>query len=271
MVVFNRLTVLLPPIFLLAFPGSLFAKAFEDPCAGKSLMLALINRPTASDSACVIPQDHAMIELGGLNALMTQNLGNFRVYPQTLYRLGLGHQNEINFQSPNFLQQSHLGGPKLAGTSIGVKHEIGYTAKWLGTVETIWTLPSGSNAFGSSGFGAAFNGILVYTPSSKWVLLSMIGVTTETLPYLQGGGRYNSFNPDVVVDYIISDNCLLFGEIYGQTNTSPSNGAGFNTDMGLVWQASSHVALDVEYGHRISGQLIGFDYYVGAGISFLLS
>jgi hypothetical protein len=254
-------------IVFFIFSTLLFAETVEDPCAGESRMIALINRPTVADTACVVPQHHSMVEMGGVYELMTQNLGNLKIYPETLYRLGLGQQTEIDIQSPNFVQPSHFGAPKLTATSVGVKHEIGHTAKWLGTVETIMTLPSGSREFGSAGLGVGLNGILVYTYSPQWVFVTMMGMTTETLPSLQGGRRYNSFNPDVVLNYLMNDDWELFIEVYGQTKTSPIQGAGFNTDMGLVWQASKNLAFDVEYGHRLSGQLVGFEYYVGAGVS----
>ena len=45
-------------------------------------------------------------------------------------------------------------------------------------------------------------------------------------------------------------------------------GSGFNSDVGVIYLALPKVAVDAEVGQRISGNLTGFNQYVG-GIFFM--
>jgi hypothetical protein len=151
---------------------------------------------------------------------------------------------------------------------VGLKHELGYTGKWLGAVESLVTLPSGSAAFGSQGVGAAFNGIVNYDPTESISLSMMLGVATQTLPDLAGGGRYTSLNPDFVGTWQPTKTLQLYGEIYGQSSTGPGQGAGWNGDGGVQYLLTESVEVDVEVGLRLAGNLGGLGRYVGVGLGF---
>jgi putative salt-induced outer membrane protein YdiY len=97
----------------------------------------------------------------------------------------------------------------------------------------------------------------------------MVGVTTATTSESDGGGRYNSFNPDLILTWQCLSNLQLYAEVYGQTKTGPGQSNGFNGDTGIQYLLTDHIELDVEYGQRFNGQLDGFARYVGAGAGFM--
>jgi hypothetical protein len=156
-----------------------------------------------------------------------------------------------------------------SATTLGLKHEIGYNEHWLGAVEALITLPDGSAAFGNRGTGAAFNGIISYTFNPQFNLTLMLGGTTETQASHDGGRRFGSVNPDLVLTYSANDKIDLYAEVYGQSKTGPGEGSGFNSDAGVIYLVLPKLAVDAEVGQRISGNLTGFNQYVGAGISFM--
>ena len=89
------------------------------------------------------------------------------------------------------------------------------------------TPPGGSDAFGSEGLGATVNMIIYYSINSQLSLLTMFGGSMITQPKFNGGKRFQSINPDLVLTYAPIKKVDLFGEIYGQTQTGPNQGSGF--------------------------------------------
>ncbi len=248
---------------------NIFADTVTNPCGGASMLLNIVNRPTVSDSACVVPLKDVVIEAGYQYQKLTHSGGVQQNFPQAQFRLGLPANNEFTVLLPNYIHQSKNSGSGLTATTVGLKHEIGYTQTWLGTVEALITLPSGSEAYGSKGTGAAFNGIVNYTFNPLFGLSFMLGVTSETESSLNGGGRFTSINPDLVLSYSATEKLLLYGEIYGQSKTGPSEGSGFNSDAGVIYLLTPKMTVDLEIGQRISGNLNGFNHYVGGGFSVM--
>lgn len=245
---------------------SAFAAAVSDPCAS---FIALLNRPSIADSACVVPYKHAVVELG----YQYQNVkGGGQGYnlPEAQLRLGLPWDNELSFLLPNYVHQTVQPRAGFQASTLSLKHELGYNATWLGSVEGLLTLPSGSSAYGSNGLGAAFNGIVSYNINPWLGLTFMLGASTQTQPSAFGGGRYTSFNPDLVLSWQLSDRLGSYGEVYGQSKTGPSNGAGFNMDGGFIYLVTPKLSLDLEVGQRLSGKLSQFNNYLGCGLGILL-
>lgn len=270
----KRRSRLLIPVFLATVPFcGLSAKAqtaTDDPCGGASPLLAIIDRPTVGDSACVVPERRVVLELGGQWTKFRDGSHGFNL-PEAEFRLGIPGNNEVVLLPPNYARQSG-GGLVTSGESatvLGFKHELGYTGKWLGAVETLVTLPSGSAAFGSRGGGVAFNGIVNYSPTDNTSLSMMLGVASQTLPPLAGGGRYTSLNPDFVGTWAATEGLQLYGEIYGQSSTGPGQGAGWNADGGVQYLLTPSVEVDIEGGLRLAGNLGGFSRYVGVGLGLL--
>lgn len=246
-----------------------FAETIDDPCAGPSALLNIIDRPTVSDSACAVPFKKAVLELGYQYQELTHSAGHQQNFPEAEFRLGLPANSELVILLPNYIHQSTAPHSGYAATTLGLKHEIGYTQNWLGAVEALVTLPNGSAAFGSKGMGTAVNGIVTYTFNPQFNLSLMLGGSTETQSSLNGGQRFTSINPDVVFTYSPTEKISLYGEAYGQSKTGPGENSGFNADAGVIYLLLSNVAIDLELGQRISGNLGGFNHYIGTGMSIM--
>lgn len=245
------------------------ANSIDNPCGGPSELLNLVDRPSAADNACAVPFNKAILESGYQYQKLAQPGGSQQNFTQSELRLGLPASNELYVIFPNAIHQSRMPRSGSSATSIGLKHQIGYTENWLAAVESVVTLPSGSNAFGSDGTGTAFNGIVNYTINPVLGLSFMFGVTSQTDPTLTGGERFTSFNPDLVLTYIINPKFYVYGEVYGQSKTGPTENRGFNADAGIMYLIKPNIEIDMVIGHRINGQLAGLNQYIGAGFSVM--
>ncbi len=245
-----------------------------DPCGGPSALLAILDRPTVSDSACAVPPGHAVLELGYQHAdVRGAGGGTADDYPQAELRAGLPGRNEFKILFPNYNSQ-RLGTPGaassgLSATAIGFKHEVGYNSRWLGSVEALFTLPSGDAAFGSGGLGAAFNGIFGYAVSDQVGISLQLGVSSQTVPKLDGGERSTSFISKLAASWQPAERLQFYGEVFGQTSAGPGEGAGVNFDGGIQYLVAHWWEVDLEEGVRLTGNLGGFTHYIGAGAGFL--
>ncbi|MDA8088977.1 MAG: hypothetical protein M0Z61_01955 [Nitrospiraceae bacterium] len=240
-----------------------------DPCLG---LLAILDRPTVSDSACAAPLGHAVFELGFQHAdLRGSGGGTADNYPQAELRMGLPGRNEFKVLSPNYNSQSTPDGSSsgLSAASVGFKHEVGHNRNWLGSVEAILTMPSGNAAFGSRGLGAAVNGIVNYALNDEIGLSLLLGISSQTTSKLSGGDRFTSFNSDFVATWQPTERLQFYGEVFGQTSSGPGQGAGYNLDGGLQYMVTHWWEVDLEEGVRLTGNLGGFAHYYGVGSGFL--
>jgi len=254
-------------IYLTAF--NVFADTIDNPCGGASALLNIIDRPTVADSACVVPFRKAVIELGYQYQQLTHSAGHEQNFPEAELRLGLPANNEFAIILPNYIHQSMTPRSGYSATTLGIKHEIGYTQNWLAAVEALFTLPDGSAAFGNKGLGAAFNGIISYAFNPQCNLSFMLGGSTETQSSHDGGQRFTSINPDLVFTYAPSEKINFYGEVYGQSKTGPGEGSGFNFDGGFLYLVLPSFAIDLEVGQRISGNLGSFDHYISTGMGIM--
>jgi hypothetical protein len=255
--------------FVLTFFGmntALLAEPTDDPCAGESALLNLVDRPTASDSACAVPLSKGIIE-AGIEYQKLYSSGYQTNFPAAELRVGLPANNELSILLPNYLHQTVRPYSGNTATEIAIKHEIGYNKNWLGAVEAVFTPPSSNAAFGSDGFGTAINGIVSYTFNEKFNFNFQLGASTQTASSYNGGQRYNSINPDAVFTYSPTKKIDTYIEVYGQTKTSSDQTSGFNSDVGVLFLILPKVEIDVEIGQRISGTLAGFNHYVGTGFA----
>lgn len=253
------------------------ATIVQDPCAGPSALLAVLDRPTVSDSACVVPLGSVVMEFGFQHAtLRGQGGGTADNYPQAVFRTGLPGKNEFVLLAPNYTRQvTHLESDsaeeKITGTSaitLGIKHSLGYNSTWQGAVEALFTLPSGSSAFGSRGLGAAFNGIAAYSLTEQIGLALQLGVSSQTDPKDAGGERFTSFISNLVATWQPTARLQFYGEIFGQSKTASDKDAGYNADGGVQYLLTPSWEVDLEGGVRLTGDLGGYTHYFGAGMGF---
>lgn len=257
--------VLLTYIFL---SSKVFADSVSDPCAGPSALLNLPNRPTKSDSPCVVKFDQAMLEVGYLYLNLIGGASG-QNYPEAQIRLGLPYQNEFAIFLPNYNLQSVSPRSGYDPTVISVKHEIGYNAHWLGAIEGVLLLPTGGGGFGSDKYDPIVNGIIEYSFNSALTLTLMLGIGSQSLSPLAGGERYTTINPDLVLTWQMNDKAEIYGEIFGQSRTGPNQGAAYVMNAGILYLLTRKLEVDAAIGRRMSGKLDGVNNFYGVGMSIL--
>lgn len=254
------------------------AAAPMPPCSGSSALLGLLDRPTVGDSSCVVPQGMTVVEAGATAGnLYGSPGGEIDTLPNLELRFGLPGNSEFVWLPPDFQYQPLNAGPggpatTVSGfgpTTLGIKHELGYTEHWQWTAEALATLPSGDSTFGSHGVGGALNGIVSYGNGPLGVSL-MVGVTSQTEPTVAGGQRFQSFNPDLVVTWESTSRLQFYGEIYAQSHVGYRQGWGTDADGGLQYLLTPEFEVDLEEGVRVQGDLGGFSNYTGVGLGLLL-
>jgi len=263
--------ILLPPwlgILLTLAPLLAFAQEnIPDPCGGPSALLSISNRGGNADSPCLVPFKEFVFESGYQYETIAPGSGRLQYYPTSALRFGLPANSEFAVLLPTYNQLSdpHITG--FGATTLAIKHKLGYNQKWLATAEALFTLPSGSLAYGSNNLGVVVNGIVNYTINDKFSWIAMLGVSRQSLPKLFGGQNYSSVNPDLVLSYSPTDTINLYGEIYAQTKTAPTQGRGVNVDCGILYLVKSNLVLELEFQQRVSGYLGGFNQLITTGFS----
>lgn len=238
-----------------------------DLCEGNNALLALVDRPSAADSACVVPYGKKVVEMG-FEYQEILGSGHQLNLPQSTLRIGLPGLNEFVLIPPNYIHQTvhpHLGWSQ---ATMGIKHGFLAGKNWILTVEGLITPSSGSSDFGSGETGGAFNGIFTWSVTSAFGVTAMLGGTTESYPQDYGGQRFRSVNPDILISWS-KNKVQIYGEVYGQSHTGPSQGSGYNVDAGILYLVTQGLLLDVEASTRLSGFLGGFKRYGGAGITVM--
>jgi hypothetical protein len=250
-------------LLLLFLPSlSLADPATDDNCAN---LLAVLNRPTVSDSVCVVKPGQTIVELGTQYVNSYPNSGHSWNYPEMQVRFGLPGSNEFTFLAPNYIDTLN-GEQGFTPWVVGGKHQFPAAGKWQYTVETYITTPTGDSDFGSQDWGLALLGIVNYNITDVFSVEFQLGLTTETTAISSGGERYNSINPDLVLAWQWFKSLQLYAEFYGQTQTAPGQGSGFNADAGIQYLPVDNIELDLEYGQRLSGELGNLARYIGAGV-----
>ena len=253
------------------------AAASTLPCSGPSGLLGLLDRPTVGDSTCVVPEGMTVIEAGATAGNVYGGPGGrIDTLPNLELRWGLPDDSEFLWLPPNFQYQSADGGPGAPAptvrgfgpTTVGVKHELGYTADWQWIAEALATLPSGDSTFGSHGVGGALNAVVSYGNGPLGVSL-MVGVTSQTEPTAAGGQRFQSFNPDLVVTWESTSRLQFYGEMYGQSHSGYRQGWGTDVDGGVQYLVTADLEVDLEEGARVQGNLGGFSNYTGVGLGLM--
>lgn len=234
-------------------------------CEGKNAFLAILDRPTIQDSACVVKINQVVVE-AGFQIISSLSYGNGYNFPQTEIRLGLPANSEFVLVPPNYFRQNPSGfGP----TILGVKHQLGYTKTSVWTIEGLFTVPSGSSVYGSAGLGTAISGIANFNLTDSFAITLMLGFSSQTLSTSNGAQRYTSINPDFVASWQPYDKFQFFAELYGQSSTGPNEGPGCNVDGGIQYLLKQNFEVDAEVGARLAGSLGGFNHYIGFGFGLM--
>ncbi|MFA6036729.1 MAG: transporter [Legionellales bacterium] len=247
--------------FIALLPNIAWAETpLADPCAS---LLAVLNRPTVADSSCVVKSGKVVIEMGTQYKELYLSDGHEYNYPEAQLRFGLPEGNEFTILTPNYISSQHLSG--YTATTLGLKHQFVPIGPLVYTAESLFTLPSGDHNFGSEGLGVAVNAIVSYDFTATLSTTIMLGYSSQTTAYNNGGEQYSSFNPDLVITWQPLQSLQFYAEVYGQTKTGPEESAGYNTDAGIQYLFTKNIEVDFGFGQRLSGTLDDFSHYLSAG------
>lgn len=245
-----------------------FLHADDDPCRGKNMLLNLVNRPSFSDSACTVPAKKLLIE-GGAQDQKIIGGGSQINLPELNLRFGLSKNTEFVSIPPNYIHQTVSPISGNTPTWMAIKHRFYTNKKWIITGEAAVSPASGSRTFGSPHLEAALIGILFHQINKKLSWQVQMGLTELSDPAISGGNRYQSFNPNFLINYTFKDKISLYLEFFGQTKTSSTEAFGLIEGLGLVYLLNQKTTLDIEFYQRITGEILGFEHFVGAGITRL--
>lgn len=241
----------------------------NNPCASSNSILTFIDRPSKSDSACAAPVNTVISEMGYQYGSLIGS-GSWQSFPQLELRAGLPADTELFVLTPNYNLETVAPHAGFNATTLGIKHVFHYTDKSVWTAEAEVTPPSGGATFGSGNWGGIINGIATYNVTNTLSASLQLGVSSQTWPSAYQSQRYNSFNPDGIVSWQINPKTSLYGELFAQTQVAPHQGAGMNFDGGIVYLLTNRLSIDAEIGQRITGELGGYDNYIGTGLAWMI-
>lgn len=256
-------------IWAIAFPA--ISATPPDPCGGASGLLAVLDRPTVGDSACVVAPGHSVVELG-----LTQGPritgGQEIQLPLAALRFGLGSHRELVWLPPSAIRQSGPGNAGSGATAsvLGLKQQFLTRRHTLLSGETLVTLPSGTDAYGAAGAGLAVNGLFSQDLPAEFGMALQLGFSSQAAPKAQGGTRYASALADLVFTRQFNPRTQLYLEFTGLSHSGPGQGSALNTDGGLQFLITRDLEVDIEAGRQLHGTLGDLSRYWGIGLGLAL-
>lgn len=243
-----------------------------DPCGGETRLLATLNRPTIGYSACAVAPRTVVFEEGyqlerqGSGQTLTQ-------YPQSFIRIGVAQRLELDAIGPSYNRVAG-NGSSTAGfqdSGIGFKYELAPKGDCTIGFDGLYTSPNGSSAFTNGGYTAAANGDLACSLTSSFGI-----ATTQEFGTVSGAradgtfGRYLLWTPSIVAtEQFAGGNQLYFEYVY-QSKIAPDAGGRAFLDYGIQHLIGSHVEVDAEMGHALTGNAAQTFNYVGVGFGVQL-
>jgi hypothetical protein len=244
----------------------------SDPCGS---ILSIVNRPTVSTGVCTVRTGHFDVETGYTNTTTSGVGGGSNAnYPQALIRIGTANPHvDLEFGPPSY-ETTTVGVPFTNGSSdvnLGIKTELGYSAKADWGANFAVAFPTGSRAFtaGNAQFTGNLNG--GYTINSEFSLAGTLSF--NALSAINSGGTaqsYFAFIPSLELSAALPGGPSQLSAEYAYFSAA-GPGLGSKSLIDFVYQRDfgTHLQLDVEYGFSptlLNGQK---QHYIGAGLSFM--
>ncbi len=244
----------------------------SDPCGS---ILSIVNRPTVTTGVCTLRSGHFDVETGYSNTVTTGPGGGSNAnYPQALVRFGTGNPHvDLEFGLPSY-ETTSVGSPLTSGSSdvnVGMKAELGYSARSDWGANVVVGFPTGSRAFTAGNAQFTGNVNAGYTLTSE---LSLAGTLSfNAFSAINSGGAaqsYFAFVPSLELSAALPGGPSQISAEYAYFSAAGPN-LGPKSLFDFVYQRDfgAHVQFDVEYGFSptlINGQR---QHYVGAGLAFM--
>ncbi|KTC81394.1 transporter [Legionella brunensis] len=249
--------------------ANVIAQTYDNPCTGSPQVLVLTDRGGNVDSPCSLPLKTAFLE-GGYQYQTLKPSGWQQTFPQGEFRIGLPGHNEIGLFLSNYNRINEAPFSGYSPFSFDFKHPFSYGQNWIFTGSGTVIFPGGSSAFGSESLGIAISGIGIYAFNEQWSATAMLEGGSFTNPTLEGGGRYTSLLPDVLISYAPIEKISLYAEIYGQSQTGPHESGAVIVDCGFIYMLKSMMALDFGVYQQLTNNPNQYNNSVIAGITLVL-
>ncbi|QMT59796.1 transporter [Legionella sp. PC997] len=175
----------------------------------------------------------------------------------------------MGYQSTNYIHQTIYPFSGTSPTWFGIKYRVYYNKNWVITGEGLISPPSGNENFGSPHLEGTFNGILYHEINDQLSWQVQMGISEFSDPESSGGQHYESFNPDFLISYTFKEKINAYLELFGQTKTSSKQSFGLIGGAGLIYLFNSKTTFDIEFYQHIKGKLLGFEHFIGAGMTRL--
>lgn len=249
----------------------------SDPCAGNGALLSILDRPTVSDSSCVVKPGMAVLE-DGVQDTIFNDLGvkSEQVnYPEAELRIGLPDNNEFKIFPPNYNLLSYPGSniSSVSGyndSGIGFKHEFGYNENTVSAADILITFPSGTNGFQNYGTDITVNGQFTYSLTDALSVEFAPGMSSFTmLSYNGSPHRFFSFNPDFVAAYQFIPSFQLYGEFFRNSIQGAGMSGNYWFDGGFQYLITGNIEIDAEYGLFLDPPSGSSGHYIGFGTGLL--
>lgn len=109
-----------------------------------------------------------------------------------------------------------------------------------------------------------------YVVNDYVAITGILGVSRTSDTALNGGYSFNSINPDVVFSYSPTQKLSFYGEVYGQSQFTIEQGAGFNFDAGVLFLIHPNAVCSFSIGQQLYNYFGNFTHYVNFSFEALL-
>ncbi len=239
-----------------------------DPCGGEARLLATLNRPTVGFSACAVAA-HTVVFEEGYQREAEGSGETLEQYPQSFTRIGVAPRLELDVIGPaqNRTTTNANGAAGLQDNGIGLKYELAPESGCVFGFDGLYTTPNGSEAFTAGGYTATANADIACSLTNSF----SIG-TTQAFESASGSpeagtfARYALWTPSIVATRQFPRDYQLYFEYVYQSKIAPNAGGRAFVDYGIQHLIGSHLEVDAELGHALTGNPAQTFNYVGAGI-----
>ncbi len=247
------------------------------PCSGPMALLSLLDRPTVADSACVARPGDLVIEAGYKHQTSPDpSFSRSVTYPNSLLRLGLPKNWEIDFFSPNYNRQTTAGSSGtgsgtqtgLGDVTVGAKYEFGQVGPFVLATDFKIKVPSGARPFSTGATDVTVNGIFSYSLPHHFGLGGQLGISALSSRLPNGQiQRYVILLPDLVLTYHLSIPLQFYGELY-RASTFSTGQSTYSLDGGLLYLIRPWWEVDAEADKLLQGPTDLRSHYFGLGTAF---
>lgn len=214
-------------------------------------LLNQLDRPTVTNSACVVDPGTVIEEIGITKTTSNAGTKSF-TYPQSFTRIGISKRFELTVLAPDY-QRLRAGGltTGFADAGVGAKLSLLDQSKTAVAIEGQLTVPE-NGTFTNQAPNESLGLDLSRQLNERFSLAGTLGYSRLTGPARSGvSSQYYAVTPSIVLTDNVSSTGQVFVEAFGANKTRPDGGRTIGEQAGLQFLLTSRVAFDIEGGQRV--------------------